>query len=125
MFVDGGEIVKRSVTRPQVGKMPRLLPTSEYQLNKTKMDTQWLKAAQENFREALNNKHWEVARAVVLDVADKGFTSESTEMQEELDSRLPNFAQGYVLAILRKKNEYYKAKGLVPTLDMLISDLTQ
>lgn len=88
------------------------------------MDTQWLKSAQENFREAVNIENWNLARLVTADVRDKGFTSESKEMENELDSKLPSFAHGYILGFLRKKNEEYKSKGLVPTLDMLIEDLT-
>ena len=88
------------------------------------MDTQWLKAAQENFREAIDNKDWDMAKAVVDDVFSKGFTGESDVMLDELEHAMPSAPHGYVLGFLKKKNEEYKAKGLVPTLDMLISDLT-
>ncbi|MBL0320525.1 MAG: hypothetical protein IPP74_14715 [Alphaproteobacteria bacterium] len=92
------------------------------------MDTQWLKAAQENFREAIGNKDWELAKCVIADVFDKDAESIARMMNEELREEMdkgPSFAHGYILGFLKKKNEEYKAKGLVPTLDMLISDLTQ
>ncbi len=89
------------------------------------MDTQWLKATQENFREAIDNKDWATAKAIECDVYDKGFSKESAYMNLELQKTAPSAPHGYILGFLKKKNEEYKAKGLVPTLDMLISDLTQ
>lgn len=91
------------------------------------MDTQWLKAAQENFREAIDKKDWEMAKAIIADTEEKGFTSERTAMVSELRYQMdkaPSAPHGYILGFLRKKNEDYKTKGLVPTLDMLIEDLT-
>lgn len=88
------------------------------------MDTQWLKDAQEHFREAVSQKNWDMAKAVRRDVWERGFTRESDAMRKELDSLIPSAPHGYILGFLKKKNEEYKAKGLVPTLDMLIEDLT-
>lgn len=91
------------------------------------MDTNWLKAAQENFREAIDNKDWSTAKALIADTDDKGFLKEATLMQFELVGEMnkePSAPHGYILGFLKKKNEEYKAKGLVPTLDLLIEDLT-
>lgn len=91
------------------------------------MDTQWLKAAQENFREAIDNKDYDTARTIIADTLVEGFRDEGRDMSRELRGEIdkePSFAHGYILGFLKKKNEEYKAKGLVPTLDMLISDLT-
>jgi len=87
----------------------------------------WLESAYENFGEAIAQKNWEVAKSVVADTADKGFTSESVAMNKELREEMdkePRAVHGYVLGFLKKKNEEYKAKGFVPTLDLLIEDLT-
>lgn len=89
-----------------------------------KANDEWIEAAQENFREATNNREWDLARAVAEDVRGAGFTGESDLMLDELTDKLPSFAHGYILGFLRKKNEEYKAKGLIPTLDLLIEDLT-
>ena len=91
------------------------------------MDTQWLKAAQENFREAISQKNWDMAKAIISDVWDNGFTSERLDMNAALRramDREPSAPHGYILGFLKKKNEEYKAKGLIPTIDMLIEDLT-
>lgn len=87
----------------------------------------WLEDARDHFREAIDKKEWNMAKAVIADVHEKGFTSESTSMEKELRGEMdkgPSFAHGYVLGLLVRKNEEYKAKGLVPTLDLLIEDLT-
>lgn len=89
------------------------------------MDTNWLEAAQENFREAMDRKDWDMAEAVRQDVEDEGFAVASIHMRDQLNGELPSAPHGYVLAFLKKKNEEYKAKGLVPTLDLLIEDLTK
>lgn len=90
-------------------------------------DTTWLKAAQENFREAMDNKDWDMASVIMADTCDKGFEREAEDMQVELNgerAKGPTAVQGYILKFLRKKNEEYKANGVTPTLDLLIEDLT-
>lgn len=137
MLVDGGEwwTKMRGWRSPKHAKtiiyVPPHLPISTKQ---NQMDTQWLKDAQEHFTEAMDKMDWDMALAVIHDVKDKGFTSESDIMYMKwgvmkplgvnLSATLPSAPHGYILGFLRKKNEEYKAKGLVPTLDMLIEDLT-
>ncbi len=91
------------------------------------MDTQWLKAAQENFREAVSSGDFDTAKALIADTFDKGFHEDAQGMTLELrekQDKAPSAPHGYILGFLKNKNEEYKAKGLVPTLDMLIEDLT-
>ena len=91
------------------------------------MDTQWLKAAQENFGEAISQRDWDTAKALITDTMDKEFYDEAHAMNvvlRDVMSKEPQAIHGYILGFLKKKNEEYKAKGLVPTLDMLIEDLT-
>lgn len=68
---------------------------------------------------------WSTAKAVECDTRDKGFRLDAVRMKRFLLEAIPSAPHGYILGFLRKKNEDYKAKGLVPTLDMLIEDLTQ
>lgn len=88
------------------------------------MDTNWLKSAKEHFREAMNSKNWDMAKATVADMREKGHNLTATLLETELWAGMPKSTHGYILGFLRKKNEEYKAKGLVPTLDLLIEDLT-
>lgn len=47
-------------------------------------NTKWLEYADDNFLEAVSEKNWEQAKAVVDDIAEKGFVREAVQLFREL-----------------------------------------
>lgn len=85
----------------------------------------WLESAYENFHEALDQKDWKTAKALVADTLEVDSTvgrNMNKELRDEMD-KAPTFAEKYVLSFLKRKNEEYRKAGYVPTLDLLIGEL--
>lgn len=87
--------------------------------------TTWLESAYENFHSALDERDWDMAKALVADVLEVDSTvgrNMNKELRDEMD-KAPTFAEKYVLNLLKRKNEEYRKAGYVPTLDLLIGEI--
>lgn len=92
----------------------------------TVSNDEWLKSAKESLDEMIGNKEWGLAKCLIADTMDRGLMNEARDMNRVLRDAMdeqPTFAEKYILAFLRKKNEQFKKMGLIPTVDVLIDEM--
>lgn len=85
---------------------------------------EWLKAAWDNFEEALARGDEGMCKAVIADVQEAGFLEDGRSMNQRMRD-VPGRGMEFhsMISFLKEKKEHYQKNNLIPTIDLLIEDL--